>query len=159
LITQCHGLVVTNREIWERCKPFYCTTIASADSQPDKYVFYRVGYRNVKASTSRDHNDNGPFAPQHHDHVTFETTSEVTRSSFEIPASFTAGLECLVFQPRPAKNDIMPNYEFILQRSMLLMDDLLPGFLLEFKTFLENQQIALGKVDAWLMQVVEYTLF
>lgn len=148
LVTVCHALVTTNREIWERCKPFHCTTIASADSQPDMCTFYRIGYVNVRGAT-----------PQYHkDCLKFESTPELTKSCFEIPISLPEKLECLVVHPRTEKNDIMPNYELFFQRSMLLVDDILPGFLLEFKAFLENQQIALGKVDAWLMQANEDAL-
>jgi hypothetical protein len=49
----------------------------------------------------------------------------------------------------------MPNYELLLKRFMLLNDDVLPGFLMEFKSFLEKLQVVLGKVDAWLLQSKE----
>jgi len=151
LITQCHALIITNQEIWERCKPFNCTTNTSADSQQEKYTFYGIGYVNIKASSSLHVKDC----------VTFESTLEVTKSSFKIPISLPKRLECFVSPARcqPAKNDIIPDYELFLRRSMLLVDEVLIGFLLKFKTFLEDQQIALGKVDAWLLQADEDALF
>ena len=46
----------------------------------------------------------------------------------------------------------MPNFDLLLKRSMLLSDEVLVFYLTEFKEFLENLQVALGKIDAWLME-------
>ena len=148
LLKQCHALVVTNQEIWERCKPFH-RTIDSGESQHCRCMFYRAGYSNIRANT----------LPYQNNTVGFESTAEVTKKSFELPMSLPERLAHLVVFPLPEKNDIMPNYELFLERSMLLIDDVLIGFLQEFKKFLEHQQIALGKVDDWLVQADENAAF
>lgn len=150
LTTLCRALVTTNQEIWERCKPFYCTMINSAGSPAVKCTFYRVGFWNIRAKTKRQY---------HPESVKFQSVVELTKRSFEIPISLPERLECLVVLPQTKGNDIMPDYALILKRSMLLIDDILVGFLLEFKAFLENQQIALGKVEAWLVQADEDVIF
>ena len=80
--------------------------MTSADSQPDTYTFYRVGYLYVRASASH----------RQREWVKFEAIPELTKSSFEIPTSLPARLKSLVVDPRPAKNDVMPDYEEFLER-------------------------------------------
>jgi hypothetical protein len=77
----------------------------------------------------------------------------------EIPISLPPEVEWMVATPRPDQDDFMPNYSLLFQRSMLLIDELLSPFLLRFKTFLENQQVALGQVDVWLFHDNEHQVF
>lgn len=147
LITQCHALLRTNQEIWLRCKPFYCKMINAADSEISKCLFFRVGYTYVRGTRN------------YKDSFRIESEMELVKRSFEIPINLPARLQSLIIPPHPTENDIMPNYELLLQRSMLLIDDVLPGFLLEFKTLLEKQQVALGQVETWLLRANEFAYF
>ena len=148
LIAQCHGLVVTNQEIWERCQPFHCTTLPSYDddTQPHDLMIYRVGYWTIRSRRTRE------------TLFVVESPKEVMKSSFEIPIHLPAQLECLL-PLAPKVKHTEPKYELLLKRSMLLADEVLLGFLLEFRAFLEKRQVALGKVDSWLFQPKEHADF
>lgn len=152
LLKMCHGLVTTNREIWERCKPFCCKAFRSVDDSTEKCLFYRVRYVNaetrLKCLTSEGIR-------------CYDLKSEphIVKLVFEIPISLPAELDYLISTPRPDQDDFMPDYGLLLQRSMLLIDEFIPTFLLEFKVFLENQQLALGRADVWLFHENEPQLF
>lgn len=151
LLKMCHGLVTTNREIWERCKPFCCKTFKSVGGSTDMGVFYRVRHTNAKADTCRNY--------QEQRELILTSEPHAIKLAFEIPIYLPAGLECLVATRRPQEDDFVPNYGLLLQQSMLLIDELVPTFLLGFKAFLESHQLALGHVDAWLFHDNDEQIF
>lgn len=76
----------------------------------------------------------------------------ISKRAFPISISLPAHLEQLVVAPRPMKDDIMPDFDLLLKRSMLLIDDIVPKFLHGFKSFLEGQNSALVDVEEWIFE-------
>lgn len=142
LMPLCQALVDSNREIWDRCKPFCCKYLPLTE----KCIFFRLSRLNVHSRTPKFPGD------YEETELKIHVTPRVSKCVVEIPMCLPTRLGQLVVNPRPAKDDIMPDYDLFLRQSMLLIDDVVPMFLQEFKAFLERQQVALRKVDVWLFE-------
>lgn len=175
LIRTTRAILATNGEIWERCKPFCCgkvvedttSTTASTPSSrrssstilqqrqqqhppaskaSPRLLFCRLAHSTVKANT-------------YDGLLSMESALEVTKRSFHLPMAIPYPLNRMIALPRQPKDDIMPNFDLMLKRAMLLSEDILVLYLMEFKDFLEKLQVALGEVDSWLLETEKCKAF
>jgi hypothetical protein len=161
LIRTTRAILSTNQEIWGRCKRFCCGKVAEdtandssakttstnqANKTNSEYLFFRLAHSTVKASSFYD----GSLIKD--GILLTESALEVTKCSFHLPLAIPYPLNRMIALPRQPKDDIMPNFGLLLKRSMLLSEEILVLFLMEFKDFLEKLQVALGEVDSWLLE-------
>jgi len=133
------ALIVTNKEIWERCKP---GASVNENWQAD---FRRLGYFSVHATT--------PFG---NGTVVFRTTFEAQDETFpELPVFPSVLLEImpgLLPEIPESEDELLPNYEEYLSRAMYLQDDILKPFLTIMKEHLKSVQVFLGEIESWLLE-------
>jgi hypothetical protein len=145
LIRITRALVATNEEIWARCAPHYCGKIVDHEAENGIFLFARVAPSTVRALTSSKHKDT----------LVLQTAVEVTKRDFYLPVNFPSHLCRMVPVPKVSKDVAIPNLGTLLRRSMLLSDDILLIFLMEYKPYLERLQVALGDVEAWLLEATK----
>lgn len=145
LIRTTRALVSTTEEIWERCAPHYCGRVSEEEAIKGTCLFVRVAPSTVKASTSSKHKNT----------LVLRTALEVTKRDFYLPVAFPTPLNRLVPVPKVSRDEAMPNLSLLLKRSMLLSEEILVAFLMEYKYYMEQLQVALGEVDAWILEGIK----
>ena len=156
LIRTTRALIATNEEIWARCQPHYCGRVGAEerthheaphdDEKGAWLLFARVGACTVKVTTYDSHVM---------DTVLMKTALEVTKHEFFVPMVFPSKLRRLVPVPRVGQDDAVPNLRVLIHRATLLSDDVMVIFLMEYKHYLEQLQVALGVIDAWLLEAAK----
>jgi hypothetical protein len=167
LIRTTRALIATNEEIWARCQPHYCGRVGGGEEQHnhhpqelppphhdnDKgtwFLFARVAACTVTVTTYDTHVV---------DTVMMKTAPEVTKHEFYLPMVVPSKLRRLVPVPRMGPQDAVPNLRVLIHRAMVLSEDVMLISLLEYKHYLEQLQVALGVIDAWLLEAAKSEQF
>eukprot|EP00526_Cylindrotheca_closterium_P019040 CAMPEP_0113615754 /NCGR_PEP_ID=MMETSP0017_2-20120614/7873_1 /TAXON_ID=2856 /ORGANISM="Cylindrotheca closterium" /LENGTH=223 /DNA_ID=CAMNT_0000525019 /DNA_START=757 /DNA_END=1428 /DNA_ORIENTATION=+ /assembly_acc=CAM_ASM_000147 len=131
------AMLSLNTEIWERCKlhmePF---TVS------EKWAtFQRQQFKVVRAGSH--------FAGE----LSFSALYETEKKTFNIAPLCICPTNLAIFQfeylPYP-NNPRFIDYAALLERALLLHDDVLEPFLVELKKHIEGIQVVLGTIEEWL---------
>jgi hypothetical protein len=137
LLKSTKAIITTNQEILERCEEYEDKSSTSKSAEGMKLT--RFGFIKVNVTTVLAGNSSS---------LEFASTPELSVRDFGLPVPVPEELrEIIAFE----MNGIFPDYESLLGRAVLLHDDLLIPFLLNLKEHLENIQVYLGTIEAWLM--------
>mmetsp|Transcript_13388 Transcript_13388/g.32242 ORF Transcript_13388/g.32242 Transcript_13388/m.32242 type:complete len:255 (+) Transcript_13388:1259-2023(+) len=131
------AMLSLNTEIWERCKlhmePF---TVSE-----DWATFQRQQFKVVRAGSH--------FAGE----LSFSALYETEKKTFNIAPLCICPANIAIFQfeylPYP-NNPRFIDYAALLERALLLHDDVLEPFLVELKKHIEGIQVVLGTIEEWL---------
>jgi hypothetical protein len=136
LVESVRALIQTNSEIWERCLP----NKFKSEKSPNSLQFHRIGYSNIKVTTSGVSSDPKVF---------FKTIAEISTQQFmEIPDVPETLQEIFAVE----KKESFPNYECYLEKAVCLEPDLSKHFLTILKEHLKAVQVALGGIESWLWE-------
>eukprot|EP00980_Cylindrotheca_fusiformis_P009816 scaffold2162_cov113-Cylindrotheca_fusiformis.AAC.1 len=141
-IRSIRGILTTNKEIWDRCKPF----LISANNNNSSLTFSKWGYEEIKVDTIEEKE------------LRFMTTAVKSEKTVlaKILFSLPAGLDILPPQyieteGALTKSAKMIDFDTFFKKSLVLHDSVLEPFLAKLKTHLEEVQVCLGEIDEWLM--------
>lgn len=148
LVRTVRAILSTNTEIWESCKGSKCVEPqgqATSASPPTTLPFQRVGYTNVTVKTECAS-------------LYIETTAERMTKDFECPGPLPEKLTDII-APKMGDDGLFPNYDRYLDTCLLLHEDVLAPFLVGLKDHLEDVQVFLGSIHAWLAEPIENVSF
>lgn len=133
------AMLAINNEIWNRCKNHML------EPTFDNYaIFQRPQFQLVRAS--------GNFTGE----ITFSAVYETERETFNIAPLCTCPPNLAIFQfeylPSYNHHTRFIDFEALLERALLLHDDVLEPFLVELKKHIETIQVALGTIEEWLQE-------
>eukprot|EP00980_Cylindrotheca_fusiformis_P002057 scaffold451_cov121-Cylindrotheca_fusiformis.AAC.13 len=141
-IRSIRGILTTNKEIWDRCKPF----LISANSERSSLTFSKWGYEEIRVDTIWEYE------------LRFETIAVKSEKTVlaKILFSLPAGLDILPPQhieteDALTKSPKMFDFDTFFKKSLVLHDSVLKPFLATLKTHLEEVQVFLGEIDEWLI--------
>ena len=134
LMKTVQALISTNTDIWGRCNHH-----EALDTE--------WNVRLLCCETAKLQADCGSYSNRSH----ITVTSTPTMSTFnighppELPVSLTD-----IFAVKSSGN--FYEYDEYLKKSLILSDDVLPGFLKTLQTHLEDVQVFLGRIESWILE-------
>ncbi|KAL3927574.1 MAG: hypothetical protein SGBAC_013030 [Bacillariaceae sp.] len=134
------AILTVNSEIWERCKGSYEVTY---------FATPKAIFRRPLSTTVRAFGMNG--------NVQFQLHGKSAEKTFNVEELCTIPDNLAILQPEylellHSELKLFIDFEALLERSLLLHEDVLKSFLVALKHHLETVQVRLGEIDNWLME-------
>lgn len=141
MIKSVQGLIKIINEIWDRCKDHN----VAKDCLKIQRVIYKIAKLQKQTSSNR--------------HV-ISTIGQIEIKDFgklpDLPKSLTNIID---LKDEASQLCIVPDFSEYLLKVVLLHDDVLLEFLVGFQAYLEKVQVAVGAVEAWLLEPSEIVTF
>lgn len=136
------ALIVTNGEIWNRCKEYYSVTSKQ---------FSMLRFDEVKIETKKhQHYDSG--------RTIISVVAKKAQKCFNLDPMKELPESIGIFQPK--KDEALHvDFNTYFSRSLVLHEDVLLPFLWELKEHLEKVQVCLGAVDEWVISAANNIKF
>lgn len=142
------AILTVNGEIWERCKTAFVRRPIVPNTTSKAY-FRRRQFETVEATASGRS-------------VTFLLEVCSAEEAFSVQELCTIPENLAILQPQyleAPSGSLTPfiDFEALLERSLLLHEDVLKTFLVALKKHLEMVQVRLGEIENWLMETKTLT--
>ena len=143
LVASCRALIQINTEIWQRCQGNH---VPIESRTAEGLEFFRVGYLELKARTEQGNGGS----------IAFETFSDIEKETFPIlprmPDDISNFFHVEVPRPTPVLIDYATSS---LEKMLCLKDEIARLFLMILKDHLKSVQVALGKIESWIVEPMQ----
>lgn len=140
ILKSVRGLVTIIHEIWENCKEHCVGNMEEKDNFTNEGVtMKRVLYEKVAVKASKDY-------------LEINSANEFSIYDFGRPPSVPKCLTDLIVLEPNKNGDIIPDYDKYISKSMILCKEILLPFLTGLLEHLQEVQVYIGKIEAWLLE-------
>jgi len=136
MLKSVRALIKIIQEIWDNCEYH----LSSWEENKSSFTFEREIFEEAKVEKKGRH-------------LTITTQQVSNKKDFgSLPAVPEDLSKLLYVDPPESESDILPYYKKYLEKSSILCKELLLPFLTGFKEHLENVQVFVGQIEAWLIE-------
>lgn len=164
LVRSVRALLTTNDDIWEECESFACPESCGFVSD-NTIWFHRLSTKDIFFKTetagetedetdensSSDEEESDEEEKERRENV-FSTLAVQERKCFKLPWPLPSALVEILSPPLLSGDRFYPDYGNYLRKVTFLREDIMAPFLAILQDHLEKVQVALGKIQTWLLE-------